>query len=191
MERMESTLGGSNIIITTSRRPSPRTRSLVKDLVAIIPGAIRITRGHLTMEELSLLAVTRGADRILVIGERRGNPSIMRFYRVEAGGYKNIVTIIIRGLALSRELRRPLPEANPSALYIEFTDDSLADFAEALMRGLRAKVVYPGVKLSKNSVKAVLRPRENDEAFLEFFDWRGSPLGPRIRIARASRMIKI
>ncbi|MCE4621119.1 MAG: hypothetical protein F7B95_01600 [Desulfurococcales archaeon] len=184
-------MGGSNIIITTSRRPSPRTRSLVKDLVAIIPGAIRITRGHLTMEELSLLAVTRGADRILVIGERRGNPSIMRFYRVEAGGYKNIVTIIIRGLALSRELRRPLPEANPSALYIEFTDDSLADFAEALMQGLRAKVVYPGVKLSKNSVKAVLRPRENDEAFLEFFDWRGLPLGPRIRIARASRMIKI
>jgi len=180
------------VIITTSRRPSPRTRSLVKDLVSVIPGGIRITRGHYTMEELGVLAKSRGADRLVVIGERRGNPSLMRIYEIVPGETpRNIVTIVIRGLSLSWERRVGRRTRSPKVLYVKPHDDLSDEFAEALMVGLKAKVLYQETLRGRESVIASIRKVSGDEALMEFFEADGKPIGPKLRMAKPRDMIKL
>ncbi|MCE4602472.1 MAG: hypothetical protein F7C08_03395 [Desulfurococcales archaeon] len=175
----------THIIITTSRRPSPRTRSLVKDLAGVIPGATRLTRGHLTYQELSIEAATLGADRVVVVGEKRGNPSIMRIYEpIPPKGLNNIVTLIIKGVKLAREAGVP-SRARARFLRVEHdgSEDSM-EVAEALVRGLHARLtpVEP-------SVVARLESRGYREVLLTFTS-NGLSVGPVLRIGIPWRMIK-
>ncbi len=176
----------TRIIITTSRRPSPRTRSLVKDLVGVIPGAVRLTRGHLTYQELSIEATTLGADRVVIVGEKRGNPSIMRIYEPEPPeGLNNIVTLIIKGVKLAREAGVP-NRAKARILRVEHDGgEDAMEVAEALVRGLHAKLT----PTRGPSVVAKLESRGDKEVLLTFTS-NGSQVGPTLRIGIPWRMIK-
>ncbi len=176
------------IIVTTSRRPSPRTRSLVKDLVNVIPGAIRLTRGHLTYKELSIEAATMGADRVLIIGEKRGNPSIIRIYTPQPGrGLENIVTLIVKGAKLAREAGIRGPPGGAEVLLVETdgSDDAL-DIAEAVVRGLHARLTT-GPR--SRAVKLHLRGA-GEGVVLASFTYNDKPVGPQLKLGKPSRMIK-
>ncbi len=88
------------ILITTSREPSQRTRSFVKDLVSVIPGSERLTRGKAPLEDLIYEAEDREAERVVVVEERQGNPSRIIVYDLNG---KPIYTFILRGVSLARE----------------------------------------------------------------------------------------
>ncbi|MEB2836721.1 MAG: hypothetical protein GSR80_000671 [Desulfurococcales archaeon] len=177
---------GRGILFTTSRAPSPRTRSLTKDLAAVIPGGFRVTRGHLTMEELAAIARIRGADRVTIIGERRGNPSILRVYEAARPplrpSLRNIVTLIIRGVALSRERgARPL---RGGALYVEVAE-GVEEYGEALIRAWHARLAAN----TQPRVRAVIKP-DTGGAIIDFQTRDGRPAGPRLRVAKPRVMIK-
>ncbi len=179
------------ILITTSRRPSPRTRSFIKDLVGILPNSLKVNRGHLTMEELAILALSKGCDRLVIVGENRGNPSLLRVYKLERGGiFKNIVSIKVRGLALSREIKRSLPDFQPKELYVKANYDELMDFAEALMLGFHGRIYHKGIKLNNESLLAVLTLTKNGDVILEFLDYKNRYVGPKLKLMRVSKMIK-
>ena len=95
------------ILITTSHKPIPRTRSFVKDLASILPGSETITRGKKTLEELAIEAHRYKCRYFMIVGERRGNPSLIRIYRIDYTGkiplIKHVASIIISGVTLSRE----------------------------------------------------------------------------------------
>ena len=175
----------SHIIITTSRRPSPRTRSLVKDLVGIIPGALSLTRGHLTYQELSIEAATLGADRVVILGEKRGNPSIIRIYRPSPpNDLENIVTIIIKGVKLSREAGTPSKVEARSLTANPDDGEASMQIAEALVRGLHARL-----RADSSSVIANLRTVDDRESMLSF-TYRNVQVGPVLRLGIPLRMIK-
>jgi U3 small nucleolar ribonucleoprotein protein IMP4 len=182
------------ILVTTSRRPSPRTRSLIKDLVSLLPRSFKVNRGHFTMDELAAVALSKGCDRLVVVGERKGNPSIIRVYKVERGlEYKNIVSMKIRGFALSRELRRSLPASQPDELYVKVDEYDLMDFAEAFILGFHAKIYHKDVKPKKGSLIAIIKFDKRggkDIALLEFINYKGEFVGPRLRLQRTQQMIK-
>ena len=64
------------MLITTSRKPSARTRSLCKLLSRFIAGRC-ITRGKMGMKELLEFA---DGGPLIVIGEYHGNPGELSFY---------------------------------------------------------------------------------------------------------------
>lgn len=64
------------MLITTSRKPSARTRTLCKLLSRFIAGRC-ITRGKMGMQEL--LEFAEGGP-LIVIGEYHGNPGELSFY---------------------------------------------------------------------------------------------------------------
>ncbi|MHC1635061.1 MAG: hypothetical protein ACXQTS_00335 [Candidatus Methanospirareceae archaeon] len=70
------------MLITTSRKPSRRTRTFCKELRDVIPKSFLLTRGKRNMEEVIDEATKRGAERLLIISERKGNPAEMRFMKV-------------------------------------------------------------------------------------------------------------
>lgn len=96
------------VVITTSREPSPRTRSFVKDLCSLASWLVRLNRGKMTFYDIVEEAVSEGSSTLAVIGEMKGNPSIIRLYDLSdatlTGKVLNTYTIILKGVSLSREL---------------------------------------------------------------------------------------
>lgn len=180
---------GGRIIITTSRRPRPRSRSLVKDLVSVIPGSIRLTRGHSSYEDLAREAIRLNADRIVVIGERKGNPGIIRVYEpTRELKLVNIVTFIVLGVKLAREARSSKPQ-EPKALLVETDGSEVADeFAEAMIRAFHAKLKVED--RTDDSVIAYIKTLSEDSVRLEFY-WRGRIAGPLLKLRKPRVMIKL
>ncbi|MHA1268675.1 MAG: hypothetical protein ACTSPY_02705 [Candidatus Helarchaeota archaeon] len=70
------------ILITTSRSPSSRSRSLCNALRNVIPNSIRFNRGKSSINDLILKANELNVDLIIIIDSMYGNPSKIRFLKV-------------------------------------------------------------------------------------------------------------
>ncbi|RLG81526.1 MAG: hypothetical protein DRO13_00935 [Thermoprotei archaeon] len=113
-----------SILITTSHKPSPRTRTFIKELAATLPYAVKTNRGKKTLDDLGLKAYRVGAKYIAVVGERRGNPSIMRIYKLDLSEKwpktKEIVVFKIKGIKLLRENPLGARVYNPESIGVDY-----------------------------------------------------------------------
>ena len=167
------------VLVTTSRRPTPRIRSLVKDLAGVLPNAERFTRGHYSMEELAREARIRGFNRVVVVSGRKGNPGIMRMYEVGERCLVHIASLKVKGVALSRELRRPLPPFKPQGMIVEVDGSPLSDLvSDLLVKSFNARLYE---EPSEREVTVRLEGAE-DFVVLEFLV-KGRPVGPRLKVA--------
>ncbi|NMC59461.1 MAG: hypothetical protein GYA51_08790 [Candidatus Methanofastidiosa archaeon] len=91
------------MLISTSRRPSTRTRSFVKELLGVIPLSFQVTRGKKSIEELKDIAVLKGCRRLMIIESKDGNPSTLSFMHVDKRDWKWIGIIDI-SVSLRREM---------------------------------------------------------------------------------------
>lgn len=95
------------VVVSTSREPSPKTRSFLKDLTSLVPWVVRVNRGKLTFYELIEEALMEGSNTLALIGEMRGNPSILRLYDLteftNSSKVLHTYTIMLKGVTLSRE----------------------------------------------------------------------------------------
>ncbi|HUT82347.1 MAG TPA: hypothetical protein VMZ29_14190 [Candidatus Bathyarchaeia archaeon] len=94
-------------VLTTSRKPSQRTRSFIRDLVRVIPWSFHFTRGSCSLDDLSDETKNLGITRLLILHEKKGNPSLLKFYKLvddklEERDYR----VRIKGISLARELKR-------------------------------------------------------------------------------------
>ena len=91
------------ILITTSRKPGRRTRSFCKDLSKALPGSKYVNRGKGNIWDMVEFALAQGYFRLLVVGETKGNPSIIRTIEVE-GEPRWGIQLYITGVRLCREI---------------------------------------------------------------------------------------
>ncbi|MCS7100022.1 MAG: hypothetical protein RMH84_02420 [Sulfolobales archaeon] len=92
------------LLITTSREPSRRTRSFAKDLNLAIPYSRRLNRGKATYGELASRASSLGAYGVLVVLEKRGNPSALLFTKPEGLELRKAFLLKLGGVTLLREI---------------------------------------------------------------------------------------
>lgn len=180
--------GPQGILVTTSRRPTPRIRSLAKDLARTLPGGLRLTRGHLSMRDLAVEARSMGCDRVVVVGGRKGNPSIIRVYSVEGDppGLVNIVTFIVKGVTLSREALNRLPR-RPEGLVVR-TDGSIIgkEFQKAFKEAFHGSDRPGG---SSKGVTARIKRAGSNLVEVTFTE-EGRRVGPVLRLAKPRFMVK-
>ncbi|MCE4620087.1 MAG: hypothetical protein F7C33_03585 [Desulfurococcales archaeon] len=151
----------------------------MKDLAGVLPNAEKFTRGHYSMEDLAREARIRGFNRIVVVSGRKGNPGIMRVYEVEEGSLAHIASLKIKGVALSRELRRPLPRFKPRGMIVDVDGSPLSDLvSDILVRSFKARL-YEDPR--EREIVARLEGAD-DFVILEFFAKEG-PVGPRLKVA--------
>ena len=148
-------------LLTTSREPSYRTRSFLKDLATTLPCILMIHRGKKTLLELALIARKYGVKYIGIVGERKGNPSILKIYNTSLLTYqKNVkpwVMLVFAGLSLSRELgiyHRPI---NVDSMSI----DSMACISDLCYRiaDIFLTIFYP---ILSNNPDLEIVLKEND-----------------------------
>lgn len=178
---------GLRVIVTTSRKPSPRSRSFVKDLVSVLPGGVRLTRGHRSHVDLAWEALRVNANRVVIVGEWKGNPGVMRVYEpLEGFKLKHLVTMVILGVKLAREAGASKP-VSPRLLVVEADGSSISEeFSEALVRAFHAKLKAPSDV--KDYVVARLEGLSEDTVKLSFH-WKGALVGPQLKL-RKPRNVK-
>lgn len=93
------------LILSTSREPSRRTRSFVKDLTLVIKDLIRVNRGKKTLKDLLNIMRSYGSRGVLLVLERRGNPSALSYYVERDGDLRRVLLIKLASVKLIREIR--------------------------------------------------------------------------------------
>ena len=95
------------VVLTSSRNASTRMRQFLNELEAVIPNAVKINRGRLSIIEVAGNAFSLGADTILYIGSRGGNPGFMRFLRIR-NGLIEVVPYLIKILGVKLLVDMPV-----------------------------------------------------------------------------------
>ena len=180
----------TRIIVTTSHRPTQRVRSFVKDLVSVLPGAEKLTRGKSTLRDLYYEAVARGAQRVIVVSVWKGNPGTLNIYepleppRMEL---RLISRIMLDGVRLSRETPGAQSAYGAQSLgrYVSpAAGEVLHRLADILARTLLARITVDyDEALSRFDVVAVVDKGKGSLAEVEFRCSTGRACGPLLRIA--------
>lgn len=110
------------MLITTSHRPTRRTRSFGHDLERVFPDSLYLTRGKKTLQDLLMEAYDRGYERLLIINVWKGNPLKMTFIRVNPEDWGYLGYLYLHGIKLQREMGfrdlRPIREDMPFAVTV-------------------------------------------------------------------------
>jgi len=184
-----------SILVTTSHRPSQRVRSFVKDLVSVLPNAVKLTRGKATLEELYYEAVARGAKRVIIVNVWKGNPGSLRVYEpLEPPDTRLglIARIVMKGVKLSRETpgAQRAFGARSLGVFLDAPPSSmLFGLADTLTRVFLGKIVLTRDDDSVDVV-AVIRPFSEGLAEVTFLcTGSGRVCGPTLRIVGVEDLV--
>ncbi len=172
------------LIITTSHKPSPRTRSFVKDLANTLPYSIKLNRGKKTLFDLGLEAYRNNALYVLIVGERKGNPSLIRIYRLEKTSFypelKHVASIKIRGVKLTRENPESTRAYNPETIWIDYEQcisDDCYKLADIFIMIYKDKLIE-----EKPDITLSLKEKDNTIFFIPL-NRLGKVCGPIIKVS--------
>jgi rRNA maturation protein Rpf1 len=93
------------ILLCTSLRPSPRTRTFCNDLVSATADFNYYLRGKSSLLLLSAYTHSTGADRLWIVNSRFGDPKLIECYDTGGGKAKKIGSLLISRVILRRELK--------------------------------------------------------------------------------------
>jgi rRNA maturation protein Rpf1 len=92
------------ILITTSRRPTRRLLSFVKELAYSLPNTLKIQRGKLGINGLTKMAMESGISKIIIVHRWKGNPGKIELRKIEDSKLKIVPPLIyLAGIKLRRE----------------------------------------------------------------------------------------
>ncbi|BEP18480.1 hypothetical protein PYJP_18320 [Pyrofollis japonicus] len=178
----------ADIVVTTSHRPSQRVRSFVKDLVAVLPNAVKISRGKATIQELYYEVVARGAKRLVIVTTWKGNPGSLKIYEPlepPEARLELIVNMVLGGVRLSRETPGAQRSFGSKSLgvYIEQgVSKTFFSLSDTLARAFLARIVFSREDTSVDTI-AVIRPHQESIAEIVFIcPASGRICGPTLRL---------
>lgn len=182
------------IMITTTRRPTPRIRSFCKELAAALPNAVKVNRGKLSIEGVAIRAYELGLDHIIIVGSRKGgNPGHMKFMIVEEDKYYFLpFAIVMGGVKLLREIPegiRPRKVSTALIVYRNNEPDFVQVFAEALSEVLDIPCCCVGevhdLRGSCDNLIYIKRAKYKYLMIMGFLDpYTFRPTGPELRIEK-------
>ena len=92
------------MLLTTSRRPTRRIRTLCHDFARSVPNIVRINRGKLNLDGIAERAVELNANRIVVIDRWKGGPGKIKLFQIESTGLVPVTPLMyVAGVRLQRE----------------------------------------------------------------------------------------
>ena len=172
------------IMITMSRRPTRLIRTFCNELAATLPGAIRVNRGKMSVEDIAEKAWEIGADRVILVSRWKGNPGKICLFKLGEEGLQPFPPLIyIYGIKLRRSMGVRLGKVRSLGVEAEPGRErlgrALADFFHVPF------LSSEGEEKAKGELDVVLKVRPDIEryAVMSFFRAQdGQEVGPRIRV---------
>jgi rRNA maturation protein Rpf1 len=171
------------IVISTTRKPTQRIRSFIKELNRVIPGSKRLTRGKQAFAEFCEAAYDLGATRIMLVGAFHGNPGRIGFLQYSQDTWKFYPpTIILKSVQLLRENKTQSPRSVKRLVILADTSSD-ENKAALLAQALEAQLVNRDELPSCSSNTAVLRVAISRYTAMDFVTRDETQLlGPALRV---------
>lgn len=172
------------MLITTSRKPSQRTRSFARSMDRVLNSKY-INRGKMSMRDVHLKSSSLGYSKTAVISEVKGNPSRIEIYDLEGESLISLDITATNPLASGRISKKKLHlrwELDQSLSKIKDKIISILEIPEDptdLISG--SKSLKRELKEHSNS-NLILVKGEDNKIVVEFIDQDGQLTGPRIYI---------
>lgn len=174
------------MLITTSRKPSPRTRSFTRSLERV-SNSKYINRGKMSMRDVLLKSRDIGYSKIAVISETKGNPSRIEFYNIDGDSLIKIDITVTNSLASGRIRKKKLHlrwELNQSKSDLKEKIISIIGIPEDHVEQIKTgnTTLKEEIKQYRNSNLILLKEENSGRCMVEFYDQDGQITGPRIYI---------
>ena len=170
------------ILITTAYSPSPRTRTFVKDLVSVLPGSLKLSRGKLSMDLLGAIASDEGAEKVIIVKEYHGNPSALEVYEVRDAELHKEGTIKLKGVTLSSERGKRVYNVRAVGVRAYSLLPGVSEVVEKLSKLLGLPLVQEPGEASKYDLIMDVEPREGWYEVLFRTPGSRAPVGPALRV---------
>ncbi|MHA1302429.1 MAG: hypothetical protein ACTSQE_00110 [Candidatus Heimdallarchaeaceae archaeon] len=176
------------IVFTTSRRPSNKTRSFIKDIVSVIPNSSKYARGTQSLDYLLNLLKNRGFQIAVVINSVKGNPNFWRIFDLSGESPVEFsYAIKLRGLTLSREYTSKRASQPQFGILISSLHNEEEENVLKLIFNIEEKEVNDVEH--KRFVTAYADYIDEEMIFIEFLDQNNNPVGPRMKLKVITREI--
>jgi len=152
------------MLITTSRKPSNRTRSFCQSLSRALNSRY-VNRGKMSMRNVLLKANELEYSNILIISEKKGNPNTLTFYNNEG---EQLLT-----LEVSVALKNIRTNINHEKLSINCQIDDLKDIIT---------IINLPESESFDTNMLIIKKHQKNRAVMEFIDDKGHITNPLIYI---------
>ncbi|OEC87431.1 MULTISPECIES: Brix domain-containing protein [Methanobacterium] len=153
------------MLITTSRKPSSRTRSFCQDLSHVL-NAKYVNRGKMSFRDVLLKSAALGFHETAVVSQIKGNPSKIEIY--------NENSELLLFLKITVSLLNLKGKINSDALSIRCEIEELKNPISDILK-------IPYGNSNKNLIWVKKGEGEN-KAIIEFYDKEGSVRDPRIYV---------
>lgn len=163
------------MLITTSRRPSPRTRSFARALERVLPSKY-LNRGKMSLREVFLKGKELGFSPLMVISERDGNPSRLEFF---TSNEKPDAYILI-----NVDLSKPRGKIDTENLTFHCEEPELSHL---LSKYLKIKLVNENYSDKYNRIWIKTGPAQR--TVMEFYDNKGNLIQPRIYLRKWKEVV--
>ena len=154
------------MLITTSRKPSQRTRTFCRGLERVI-NAQCVNRGKMSIREVFLKAKEMEFDRIVFISESDGNPSGLDIYLENE-------LLLSKKITVDLSAPRGMMKRDQTVLKCD-----LEDFKGIASSIFDVPMENPQAKTTHNLIWIKGTQKQN-QGVIEFYDTKGLLNGPRI-----------
>lgn len=174
------------LVVSTSRHPTPPVRRLARELSCALWSAKRINRGGSSFQELALLSKGLGARRLVLVDRGlHGNPGKLLFYDLSQDEPVLLLVLWLRGVIFPEKLRSIRRPANP---LLVASIGGYLDFAEELAIALNYPYlggVDPGIADFDNRRILLVEPSEKKSfAYVLKFQEGSRDLGLKILVKK-------
>uniref|UniRef100_A0A7J3KG41 Probable Brix domain-containing ribosomal biogenesis protein n=1 Tax=Staphylothermus marinus TaxID=2280 RepID=A0A7J3KG41_STAMA len=179
------------ILVTTSREPSRRTRSFIKELSQTLPYTRVFNRGKRTLVEIARLAAGHNAKFVMIVYEWKANPRRILLYRLNPllvsssidtdQIYRIFASLTISGVKLARESSIGCRIYNPRTIGFSIDKCSSELCFRASEIFLRIYKYY-----SSREPDVILDFSDNESSTtITVLDGLGRVCGPLIKVVKA------
>ncbi len=188
-----STTRPTRIALSSSRDPSVRTRQFLNELAEAIPNSVRINRGRMSIDELVVHAIEKGARYVMYIMTKKGNPLAIKFIEIDKkrATYRwlpFVIKLIGVKLIVDMPIRRAVKRKAKSAIIVMLDYHEVGDILTQILNIPAIQTRDLDQFQGKYDTIIVVRPvydRPDFTGEIQFLDGEDfGPKGPIIRISK-------
>ncbi len=188
-----STTRPTRIALSSSRDPSVRTRQFLNELAEAIPNSVRINRGRMSIDELVVHAIEKGARYVMYIMTKKGNPLAIKFIEIDKkrATYRwlpFVIKLIGVKLIVDMPIRRAVKRKAKSAIIVMLDYHEVGDILTQILNIPAIQTRDLDQFQRKYDTIIVVRPvydRPDFTGEIQFLDGEDfGPKGPIIRISK-------
>jgi len=181
------------ILLTSSRNPTDRMRTLCNDLARILPNALRVNRGKMSNEQLAEKALEEDAEHILLVERGQSGSGSIRFCNIGQSGLFFIPPVIhVGGIKLRRDfgILSKVKPVHGIVILGPVPSDEVRRFAEMLVEFFGISLLSAGEEAGKTGSIIALDHDRMGRLIVTFIVEPGHvEVGPRVTVSKMEWML--